>query len=270
MLTGIQVRDSLNSFKVLLPVTTGEGTDPYRITDIQGIGPVKADVTTAPYATQRGSILQATRVGVRNLVIKIAYKPDYKTNKTVQILRREIYSILAPGNLVNLVFLNSEDRSVQIEGVVESHDPVIFSQEPEVQISILCTDPSFESMEPLSLNGFNDSAINPSYYGTAPSGFLLEYYITRGQTGVIVSNGIQDSLSYTRTLVQDDVLRISTVRGNKFVTLTRNGTDLNDLDYITGDMSMAIDSQVTNFLVLGQGSNNIPFRLTYTPKFVGI
>jgi hypothetical protein len=79
-------------------------------------------------------------------------------------------------------------------------------------------------------------------------------------------------MDFSASLVAGDIVTISTVRGNKQVTLNRGGT-LSSLLY-------AMSSQSINWVELIPGGDNvirfyatgaaIPFDLTYTPRYGGL
>jgi hypothetical protein len=159
-------------------------TDPYQIRDIQGLGPVAAEMGIEPYGMMDGSQLTSTRVGVRNIVFKFGFNPDYATGDTVTALRKTLYLRgMTPGRKLDLEFTDLEIASskLMITGYVETVEPNIFSDTPEVTVSILCPDPYFTEYTAQSLNGDMLSSLSAQspfttidYTGTAPCGFRLE------------------------------------------------------------------------------------------------
>lgn len=115
------------------------------VKDIQGLGPVQASIATQDFAFQDGAGFVSSRASTRNVVLTLGYKPRPMTGMDIQTLRRSLYPIFRPKGLVRMVFQSDYLRDVEIEGYVETHEPSIFSAEPEVQISILCLDPYFRS-----------------------------------------------------------------------------------------------------------------------------
>lgn len=272
MLTSVQVRDELGTVILTLPVTTSLDDAPYLIKDISGLDPVKADISTTSYSGKNGGLLQSSRVGVRNILMKIGYRPDHLSNQTVQALRRELYSYFPPKGEVLLRFNDDNYNTVQIKGIVEDHITSLFSKDPEVSISILCLDPYFSGITPVYLSSFNKIPVSPAYYGTAETGFLFELFVNRPLSHVRLENsGLNPNIGYTRELIAGDILQISTVRGSKFVRYSRNGVWTNDLEgLVDGGLSMVLDSRTSTFDVFVAGNSDIPYRLKFTPKFVGI
>lgn len=271
MLYNVQIRNMLNDILVDLPFGVESNNMPYLIKEIQGLGPTKANLSSSTSAGLDGIFIQASRRDARNLVFKIGYRPDFLANNDVQSLRRRAYEYFPPEQKLVLYFQDDAVETVKIYGTVESHEPVMFSKDPEVVISIICEDPDFQSYREQSLSGFNNIAIDPSYVATADTGFVLEFSATRAITTIRIENLVNDDIRYSSPLVAGDLLKISTVRGNKYAHLTRDGVTTNVLEFIEGPMNMILNPFVKQFKVYaaGSGTNN-PFLLRYTSKFIGI
>lgn len=114
----------------------------FRVTFVDGLNPVKADVATESYALLNRDFIENTRVGSRNIVLTLELVPDYSINQTVQDLRDELYQVMSP--MDNLLIRLRTDKGTWFAwGVVESFDAPLFVQDPAVQLSILCEDPYF-------------------------------------------------------------------------------------------------------------------------------
>lgn len=151
--------------------------DPLQLLDVpQGLGPVKADITSTQSATGRGEIPQGSSTGKRNIVMKIGFNPDFGALQTVASLRQTLYRYLLPEHWTKLRFYSDELPPVVIEGVVESVEPNIFSQDPEVDVSILCHKPDFVDEDATIYTGVVDDGtieFEFDYIGTVDTGFEL-------------------------------------------------------------------------------------------------
>lgn len=271
MLSGIEVRNAIDSDMLSLMFKRSALSAPYLVKSVDGLGPVKAEISTSSYGSQNGGLVQATRLGMRNIVMKLGYAPNYLGDQTIENLRRDLYSYFPPKGEVILRVLNDAHQSVDIKGVVESNDPVIFAKDPEVQITIVCVEPLFTALLPVIYNGFNNTPIDPSEKNMGETGFLFELFVNRTISQVTIANGISTNLVYGGELLAGDVLRISTVRGKKYVDRFRNGVNAGVLDnLVSGAMNMYIDSRTSAFTVTTSGTNDIPVRLTLTPKYLGL
>lgn len=271
MLYNVQVRNMLNNILVDIPFGVNSSNMPYLIKDIQGLGPTKANLATSTSAGLDGVFVQASRRDGRNLVFKLGYRPDFLANNDVQSLRRRAYEYFPPESELVFYFQDDAFETVKINGFVESHEPNIFSRDPEVVISIICEDPDFKSYKESSISGFNNISFDPSYVATANTGFVLEFSVTRPLTSVRLENLINEDIRYASSLQVGDLLKISTARGSKYAHLTRGGVTTSVLEHIEGPLDMHINPFVKSFTVHASGSGkDNPFKLRYTPKFIGI
>lgn len=156
----------------------GPNDDAIQVRNIDGLGPVKADITTTPFATGRGALFQGSTVGTRNIVLTLGLNPDFVTYPSMHELRRILYRYLLPGAWTKLRFYTNEIPPVEIEGYVESFEPNMFSEDPEVQVSIICPNPDFIDPTPNVLNGtvteFADDGVEFEYIGSVPAGLELQ------------------------------------------------------------------------------------------------
>jgi len=157
-----------------------ESSDPLQIRNIDGLGPVKADIASTPFATGRGAFHQGDSTGVRNIVLTVGLNPDW-ADQSVAALRQMLYAYFMPEKWTRLSFFSDELSQVDIDGVVESFEPNIFSQDPEIQVSILCHRPDFIDPNEKLVTGIVPNSLVDgapiqtviNYEGTAPTGFEL-------------------------------------------------------------------------------------------------
>ena len=103
------------------------------ITDIDGLGPVKANINMTKLATADGGIYNSARLGTRNIVIKARF-----TNATsIEDARLSSYQFFPIKKKVTFK-VETDNRIAITEGYVESNTPNPFSEESDVQISIVC------------------------------------------------------------------------------------------------------------------------------------
>jgi hypothetical protein len=145
------------------------------IRNIEGLGPVKAEFQTTPFALARGVFFQGTSTGMRNITLTLGMAPMYSEGQTMAALRQEVYRYFMPEMGVRLTFVTSDlpDTSVHTDGVVESVEPNIFAQDPEMQISVLCHEPDFIGDEERIVGPFDvsDTITEVEYTGTISNGF---------------------------------------------------------------------------------------------------
>lgn len=248
----------------------------YSLQKIAGLDPVKATIVSSPFANADGEQFQSSRREKRNIVVTLGIESDYITN-SVRSLRKGLYDFFKPKTSVSLRFYDDEGLTVSIDGKVESFDSDLFSQEPTVDISILNFDPDFINV---SSSTFSGSTVSTSattivdYDGDIETGLVLTLSVNRTLTEFTLYNtgedGIVRSIDIQASFVSGDVVKVSTVSGNKYVTLTRSG--------VTTSLLYAMSTQ-SDWIELNPGENHfrvyatgaaIPYSVTYTERYGGL
>jgi hypothetical protein len=272
----------MRSVAPLLPIAPGgmPGTDPIQIKNIDGLGPVKASISSTAFGAYDGEAFTGASVGKRNIVITVGLNPDWET-QTMEELRGLLYAYFQPKVPARLRFTSTHLPLCQIDGYVESMEPNIFSKDPEVQVSVVCLKPDFVAVETTIITGLTGDGVTFEtfdYEGSSPTGFVLEV-----EGGVVWSDGIMEvflksPLPQVFTLIDASIghgsnLQLSSIVGDKYVRLynTTDGSVVNLLDTMQstsdwpeltpGENDLAI---ITNAIVPQDWS------LTYSARFVGL
>jgi hypothetical protein len=273
MLTLVEVTNS-RSDKLRLPLMNTSGG--YSVRDIEGLDPVNAALTSSSVAQVDGAQFQNARRDVRNITMKLGLEPDYAVT-TVQSLRSGLYDFLMPKSNVQLGFYLDNVLYAITSGQVESFQNVLFSADPEVDVSIICYDPDLygPTAAVLSNNTRTDTNSNVvNYPGSSDAGVIFVLNVNRVLTDFWIINTTPSStrqkMEITGAFVAGDVITINTIRGSKAVTLTRGGITtslLAGLDPLATWVSL--QKGVNNFGAFAAGAS-IPFTMTYTPQYGGI
>jgi len=168
--------------------------DPVQIRDIQGLGPVKAEIQKTPFATGDGEVYQGSSIGSRNVVLTLGFNPDWAV-QTMSTLRQLLYAYFSPKQWCKMRFYSDYLPPVDIEGYCESFEPNLFSQDPEVQISIICPKPDFIEANAVLIDGIvnvgetEDDDYEFAYTGTVPTGLEVKV------------ESAEDNEAYTGTII---------------------------------------------------------------------
>lgn len=126
------------------------------IKNIEGLGPVKANINFKELATNDGSIDNSARLSSRNIVMSL----QFMESPTIEETRLKSYKYFPIKR--NIKFLiETDSRICETIGRVETNVPTIFSNAEGCQISILCPNSYFYSA---GENGTNQTI----FYGTEP------------------------------------------------------------------------------------------------------
>lgn len=252
----------------------------FLVSDISGLGPVVAIINDTELASSDGSKHNSARLGARNIVISFIFM-DMPTIEATRLMSYRYFPIKKK---VSLIF-ETEGRLCQTEGYVESNSPNIFSSQSGTQISIICQDPYFYSLDTnttvftsivpiFEFEFFTDVPIEFGQVSTLTSGNV--HYEGDAEIGVtfdILANGAVGDLSiYNSTtqealviesarlsaltgsgIVSGDQIYISTIKGDKYVVLLREGTEINILNALT---------KTSDWISLVSGDNIIGYTAT--------
>lgn len=274
MLTTIEARSRQGD---LLSLPLDDDSSGFRVAKVEGLDPVKATLVSSAFANDDGEMYQSSRRETRNIKFNIELDPDPETD-TVRSLRKKLYRFFMPESEVRLTFVLEEGLDVDIVGRVESCETDHFSQEPAVDISIICFEPDFYDPTPVVVTGTTTAGDTPmtiTYDGTTETGIQLVLNVDRALPEFTVyhipPNDSVRTLEFDNFPLQaGDVLTISTVSGSKGATLVRAG--------VTSSVLYGISPQ-SNWIELMPGDNGIrvyaegaavPLSIEYINKYGGL
>lgn len=270
-----------------------EGVDPNNqegllITEIEGLGPTKADINMTELATADGGIFNSARASTRNIVLKARFTMA-KTIEEARLSSYKFFPIKQP-----LTFhIETDNRIAETVGYVESNEPVIFSDECDMQVSILCESPYFlavdedgkkettfagvdylfefpfeneDLQEPLlEFGNIVNKKENTVYYdGDAETGCIIQIHAVGEATNITIYNiktreimALDSDKLVALTgagINYGDTITINTIKGQKSITLLRNGVTYNILNIL---------GKNADWFQLAKGDNLFTFTADY-------
>lgn len=198
----------------------------FDLLDLEGVGPVPATVSYSEHAMIPGGRFQSANTQVRNIVLRVGISPDYAAGKTGQELRRELYKVAIPGTNVRVRLYNDERYEMRTDGVIETAEPVIFSKDPEVQISIICPSPFFRAPGDTVIEDLPPSTHRFNYDGEVPRGLQIDvkvlttiYWINVQDTRLpLADDRPRPNIRISARFDPGDNVRIRTGQGSKEVS----------------------------------------------------
>lgn len=260
----------------MLPLSLTNPDLGFKVRNVDGLDPVKANIVSSSQALLDAEQYQSSRRVTRNIVIKIGVEPDWITT-SVQDLRDMLYDFFMPKNQSFQRYFRDGKNPVDIMGYVEDFSFPLFTADPEATISLICLDSDFVDsvMITLSLGTVPTALQYPlDYEGNIETGFVFTLRVNRSIPGFTLYNSPADGslhqLVFLYPLVNGDIVQISTVNGNKYVTLTRSGV-VTDILYAMSPSSdwIQLFKGVNNFRAFVDGGS-IPFDLTYQNRYGGL
>ena len=149
-------------------------SDLIQIRNIDGLDPVTASIGVQPYGSIDGEAYVGSSVLSRNIVLTLHPNPDWNL-WSPEALRRLLYSYFMPKQAARLELYSDDMEDLEITGVVESLTANMFSNDPEIQVSIICPDPYFSAIDPQIISGdTTDTPLDIEYLGSVPAGIQVK------------------------------------------------------------------------------------------------
>jgi len=266
---------------MLLPISPqGIERDLLHIRDVQGLGPVKANVNTTPLGSMDGESYTGSLVPKRNIVLTIGLNPDWDV-WSMEELRGLLDLYFMPKQPTRLIFRRDDKPDAEIYGIVEGLEPNIFSKDVEVQVSIICPDPDFVAVNPTIITGIAQASATPvevEYNGSLKTGFTLNvtYQSGASPTSVVVQLGdpIENHFQVAAPITSTKYFAMCSRPGNKYVQNVELGTGV-----ITNLLSAVTIKQGSEWPMLEPGTNEFlvdtdvgiqDWELSFSEKFGGL
>jgi hypothetical protein len=274
------------------------------ITDIEGLGPVKATINTSEIATGDGALYNSAKLETRNIVMTL----DFRFGTDIETIRHTTYKYFPIKRYLTLTFV-TDQRSLDAFGYVESNEPGIFQAHEVTQISVICPDPYFYATNGKTLTLF--SGVNPkfefpfennslteklinfgdivhmyenvvTYKGDASVGITITIHALDTVKDIVIYNArtrevMRINTDFIQTLTGqaygagDDII-INTKRGEKSVTLLRAGLTTNILNCLGKGSSWFQLSKGDNIFIYNatEGAMSIQFKIENDTIYEGV
>lgn len=281
----------------------------FLIKSITGLGPAKANVNTTEVSTNDGSLFNSARLSQRNIVLDMVFI-NTVYGESIEDLRQKSYKYFPLKKSVELT-IETDNRYVKTTGYVESNEPNIFSSQEGTQISIICPDPyfysagedgnnvtNFYSIDPMFEFPFSNESLDEpllvfgeiqiktegviTYHGDSEIGVMIYIHAIGPATNINIYNTETREVMRINTekissltgkgIVASDDIVINTAKGEKSITLIREGVSyniLNCLDKNTDWFTLAKGDNIFAFTA-DIGVTNLQFRVENKVIYEGV
>lgn len=281
----------------------------FLIKSITGLGPAKANVNTTEVSTNDGSLFNSARLSQRNIVLDMVFI-NTVYGESIEDLRQKSYKYFPLKKSVELT-IETDNRYVKTTGYVESNEPNIFSSQEGTQISIICPDPyfysagedgnnvtNFYSIDPMFEFPFSNESLDEpllvfgeiqiktegviTYHGDSEIGVMIYIHAIGPATNINIYNTETREVMRINTekissltgkgIVASDDIVINTAKGEKSITLIREGVSyniLNCLDKNTDWFMLAKGDNIFAFTA-DSGVTNLQFRVKNKVIYEGV
>lgn len=275
------------------------------VKSIKGLGPSKGVINTTEVSTNDGSIYNSARKTQRNIVFQLGFL----WRDTIEDARHLTYKYFPVKKMVTLVF-KTDRRQCMTTGYVESNEPDIFSKNSGCQISVICPDPLFYSIAGDSSNVAVFNGIEPVfefefenegmadaiefgdiqnktenvvvYNGDDEVGIRITIFALGPASNITIYNSVTREMMRIDTskiealtgsgIVARDEIVVCTVKGNKGITLLREGKTTNILNCLGKNVDWFQLSKGDNVFAYSAetGASNLQFRIENDVVYEGV
>ena len=238
MLSKIRVYNELDEYVDIHVGRPPSGVGFY-VRSIDGVGPTKAEISHGEYSLVPGGSFRSSTVGLRNMTIDVGFNPSYASNQTPEDMRKILYKIANPEELVRVRFYHDDSYTYWIDGYVETHEPLIFSKDMGSTIGILCMNPYFKGSLLNEVDSTSGVTFNVDHLGDVEHGFDITVTMTptSNMSSFSISNQLTgDKITLNRAGTgHGEIFRINTILGSKqFDRVNSSGTvQENLIGYVT-------------------------------------
>ena len=274
------------------------------VRSISGLGPPKANINSTDLAMADGALYSSARASTRNIVFNL----QFMFAPTIEDSRQLTYKYFPLKKLVKIE-VETDNRSLETSGYVESNSPDIFSREETTQISIICLDPFFYDPNPsvtqfatvtptfefpfsnestsedlIEFGTINlDTRSTIDYVGDVDTGVLITIHALGSVSGSLTIYNVETQekmvidLAKIKTLIGkdygsgDDII-ISTVSGDKYVQVLHDGKYTNAIaaiEKLADWFQVSVGRNIFNFTVT-KGIENLVMSFSYRNAYGGI
>ncbi|MDE6777016.1 MAG: phage tail family protein, partial [Oscillospiraceae bacterium] len=243
----------------------------YAVVGVSGLTRPDTTVNTSSGVSD-GEYYNSSKVGMRNIVIDILLRGDIETN------RQRLYKIF-PLKTTCTVYFKNYNRDVKIKGYVEVLDGDLFVEQEQIQISIICPQPYFESLKTLytelskvmRLFEFPFSITEPIPFsekrnlplcsilnsGDTTCGAVITISITGEVSDLKIYNtATQQFFGLDYEFGENDQITLNTQSGQKNISLIRNGETINLLSSMqAGSSWIQLATGINNFTFTADGAD---------------
>lgn len=264
------------------------------ITGIDGLGASDATINVDNLSMLDGGIFNSARVNARN----INFNFKFLFTPTIEDVRLKTYKYFPIKKKIKMRFI-TDNHDAEIAGYVESNDPTVFSKAEGTSINVVCPDPYFYSVKdditlfsgieaefefPMENDSLDEALMCLGDYVRDPMKTI--YYFGAGDVGVIINihavgpvknitvNNVdtRESIKVDLELKAGDQVIISTVKGDKYARLIREGEETNILNRLGRNIGwFTLKSGENTFHYTAEdGVDNVVFQMENKVAYEGI
>lgn len=274
----------------ILRLTQNE--EKFQVLRIEGLNPSSAQINRTTMAGLDGAQFNSSKLQERNIVITLKLQGNIENN------RIELYRFFKPKYLITFYYKNGS-RDVYIDGYVENVEVTPFTNQETMQISIICPNSYFKSIEdkiesiskalakfefPFTIEKseqvpFSEidkekitNIINNSEDTTGMT-IEIEFFSTVEKIE-IKNTGTGEKIELKSNFIRNDKVTINTNKGSKSIKMLRDGTEYNIFNALQkGSVFLQLDAGDNFFSYIiddGDGDSKVDIKFRHYSLFGGV
>lgn len=264
----------------------------FQVLSVEGLNPSNAQINTTTVVGMDGSKFNSSKLLERNIVIQVKLNGDIERN------RIKLYKYFNTKQWCKIYYTN-KNRNVYIEGYIETVEVSPFSDKETMQISIICPDPYFKSLDeiiediskalaifefpfsiekssPIPFSEIDKTKItNVKNESESEVGMIIEVeFLSNVEKLMIKNTTTGESLTLNSTFLSNDKVTINTNKGNKSIKLLRDGVIYNIFNTLQqGSTFFQLDLGDNFFSYLvddGDGDSKVTIKFRHYTIYGGV
>lgn len=291
------------------------GNSGFVVKHAEGLGPVKANINTTDVAMTDGGRYNSAYLEQRDIVMNLEF---YQTpGVSIEDIRQKSYRYFPIKRNVTFT-VETDNRTLEAVGYVESNEPAIFAKNEGCSITIVCPDPYFYSKgtnetvfsgvmsmfefpfennsivlnddgtysdnddliefgrienrteETVFYDGDSEVGLTVVIHAVGPVSDLTIYNLTTRERMIIDTEKLATLTG--SSIIDGDTIYIKTRRGQKSITLLRDGVNINILNCLGKGSKWFTLSRGDNIFVYNAtvGKEDLQFRIVNNVVYDGV
>jgi hypothetical protein len=279
-ITSIEIHPAGSSDICVMSFRDPRRLNPY---NVKGISGLDADEIVSKFYGASGDSSQRyynLTVPKRDIGILVELNPIFEDNESYSELRDGLYKMIASSRtgLVQIIFKDGLTSVAGLSGYIKKMEAGVFTKNPEVSMTIECSDPMLKALERVELDveDFGPPSVNiPDTLSTAPHGFTFELEFT----APVAAFGMSDltpiewafAVAPNGGFLTGDVLHFSSEYNNKYLYIMRALTQIHIADKIAAGSNWPVLFPGDNeFQVYILGDDYTWLSIAHYPTYWGV
>jgi hypothetical protein len=276
-ITSVELHPAGSSAVCELSFRDPQALKPYNVRTIVGLD--AQDIIPRYYAGSGSLAFYNFVLEKRDVVFRISLNPNASLGQSFSSLRDDIYKLISSSRTgsVEIRFLNGTTVIATVSGFVQKLEAALFEKQPEVQLTVSCSDPMLRAPDPtiVDVSGLDPSDTTISdILSTAPHGLQFEMEFLADLASFTMEDPNDASWSFVVTpsggFLTGYILHFSSETNDKFLYVVRGVDTIYLADAIDTGSVWPIIFPGDNHLSVADPTSLQWNAISYHPTYWGV